>query len=95
MAWRATKQKLSGPVAIGLNSRESFRARQLEKNKMADTEKMVEQLSGLSVLEIAGLVKATRRKVGRECSGARRSSGGSGRRRQLRRRQLKRRRLSR
>jgi large subunit ribosomal protein L7/L12 len=44
--------------------RESFRARQLEKNKMADTEKLVEQLSGLSVLEIAGLVKTLEDKWG-------------------------------
>jgi large subunit ribosomal protein L7/L12 len=44
--------------------REGFRARQLEKNKMADTEKLVEQLSGLSVLEIAGLVKTLEDKWG-------------------------------
>jgi large subunit ribosomal protein L7/L12 len=44
--------------------RESFRARQLEKNKMADTDKLVEQLSGLSVLEIAGLVKTLEEKWG-------------------------------
>jgi large subunit ribosomal protein L7/L12 len=43
---------------------ESFRARQLEKNKMADTDKLVEQLSGLSVLEIAGLVKTLEEKWG-------------------------------
>jgi large subunit ribosomal protein L7/L12 len=44
--------------------RESFRARQLEENKMADTDKLVEQLSGLSVLEIAGLVKQLEEKWG-------------------------------
>jgi large subunit ribosomal protein L7/L12 len=44
--------------------RESFRARQLEGNKMADTDKLVEQLSGLSVLEIAGLVKQLEEKWG-------------------------------
>jgi large subunit ribosomal protein L7/L12 len=44
--------------------RESFRARRLEKNKMADTDKLVEQLSGLSVLEIAGLVKTLEDKWG-------------------------------
>jgi large subunit ribosomal protein L7/L12 len=44
--------------------RESFRARQSEKNKMADTDKLVEQLSGLSVLEIAGLVKTLEDKWG-------------------------------
>jgi large subunit ribosomal protein L7/L12 len=36
----------------------------LEKNKMADTDKLVEQLSGLSVLEIAGLVKTLEDKWG-------------------------------
>jgi large subunit ribosomal protein L7/L12 len=35
-----------------------------EKNKMADTEKLVEQLSSLSVLEIAGLVKQLEEKWG-------------------------------
>src|SRR5207237_2049812 len=44
--------------------REGFRARQLEENKMADTNKLVEQLSGLSVLEIAGLVKKVEEKWG-------------------------------
>jgi large subunit ribosomal protein L7/L12 len=36
----------------------------LEENKMADTTKMVEQLSGLTVLEIAGLVKQLEEKWG-------------------------------
>jgi large subunit ribosomal protein L7/L12 len=36
----------------------------LEENKMADTDKLVEQLSGLSVLEIAGLVKQLEEKWG-------------------------------
>jgi large subunit ribosomal protein L7/L12 len=36
----------------------------LEENKMADTSKLVEQLSGLSVLEIAGLVKELEEKWG-------------------------------
>jgi large subunit ribosomal protein L7/L12 len=44
--------------------REGFRARQLEEKKMADTNKLVEQLSGLSVLEIAGLVKQLEEKWG-------------------------------
>jgi large subunit ribosomal protein L7/L12 len=44
--------------------RESFRARQLEENTMADTGKLVEQLSGLTVLEIAGLVKELEEKWG-------------------------------
>src|SRR5437867_5259980 len=44
---------------------EGFRRRQLEeKKKMADTEKLVEQLSELSVLEIAGLVKQLEEKWG-------------------------------
>jgi large subunit ribosomal protein L7/L12 len=36
----------------------------LEENKMADTAKIVEQLSGLTVLEIAGLVKELEEKWG-------------------------------
>jgi large subunit ribosomal protein L7/L12 len=36
----------------------------LEENKMADTDKLVEQLSNLSVLEIAGLVKQLEEKWG-------------------------------
>jgi large subunit ribosomal protein L7/L12 len=43
---------------------EGFRARQLEENNMADTDKLIEQLSGLSVLEIAGLVKQLEQKWG-------------------------------
>jgi large subunit ribosomal protein L7/L12 len=43
---------------------EGFRSRQLEEKKMADTDKLVEQLSGLSVLEIAGLVKQLEEKWG-------------------------------
>jgi large subunit ribosomal protein L7/L12 len=43
---------------------EGFRARQLEEKKMADTNKLVEQLSSLSVLEIAGLVKQLEEKWG-------------------------------
>ena len=36
----------------------------MEENKMADTDKIVEQLSGLTVLEIAGLVKQLEEKWG-------------------------------
>jgi large subunit ribosomal protein L7/L12 len=36
----------------------------MEENKMADTDKLVEQLSALSVLEIAGLVKQLEEKWG-------------------------------
>jgi large subunit ribosomal protein L7/L12 len=44
--------------------RESLRARQWEENNMAETDKLVEQLSSLSVLEIAGLVKQLEEKWG-------------------------------
>jgi len=44
--------------------RGGFRARQLEEKKMADKDKLVEQLSGLTVLEIAGLVKQLEEKWG-------------------------------
>jgi large subunit ribosomal protein L7/L12 len=37
---------------------------ELRKTKMADTDKIVEQLSGLTVLEIAGLVKQLEEKWG-------------------------------
>ena len=36
----------------------------MEEKKMADTDKIVEQLSGLTVLEIAGLVKQLEQKWG-------------------------------
>ena len=36
----------------------------MEEKKMADTDKLVEQLSGLTVLEIAGLVKQLEEKWG-------------------------------
>ena len=36
----------------------------MEENKMADTNAIVEQLSGLTVLEIAGLVKQLEEKWG-------------------------------
>jgi large subunit ribosomal protein L7/L12 len=56
--------KLSEPVAIGFNSPKAFGGGNWRKIKMADTEKLVEQLSGLSVLEIAGLVKQLEEKWG-------------------------------
>jgi large subunit ribosomal protein L7/L12 len=43
---------------------ECFRERRIEENKMADTNAIVEQLSGLTVLEIAGLVKQLEEKWG-------------------------------
>ena len=36
----------------------------MEENKMADTDKLIEQLSGLTVLEVAGLVKQLEEKWG-------------------------------
>ena len=57
------KQKLSGPMAIGLNSPKAFGGGEPRK-KMADTDKLVEQLSGLTVLEVAGLVKQLEEKWG-------------------------------
>src|SRR4029077_1889974 len=50
-------------MAIGLNFPEAFGNGNWRK-KMADTDKLVEQLSGLSVLEIAGLVKQLEEKWG-------------------------------
>src|SRR5436190_3449423 len=50
-------------MAIGLNFPEAFGSGNWRK-KMADKDKLVEQLSGLSVLEIAGLVKQLEEKWG-------------------------------
>src|SRR5881396_1156143 len=50
-------------MAIGLNFPEAFGSGNWRK-KMADKNKLVEQLSGLSVLEIAGLVKELEEKWG-------------------------------
>src|SRR6059058_5785100 len=55
---------MSAPMAIGGNSSEASEGGDWRKNKMADTDKLVEQLSGLSVLEIAGLVKQLEDKWG-------------------------------
>src|SRR6266550_7182668 len=52
-------------MAIGFNSSKAFGGGNWrKKTKMADTEKLVEQLSNLSVLEIAGLVKQLEEKWG-------------------------------
>src|SRR6266568_9062698 len=59
-----SETKLSGLVATGLNSPKAFGGGNGGKNKMADTDKLVEQLSSLSVLEIAGLVKQLEEKWG-------------------------------
>jgi large subunit ribosomal protein L7/L12 len=58
------KTKLSELVATGFNSSKAFGGGKWRKNKMADTDKIVEQLSNLSVLEIAGLVKQLEEKWG-------------------------------
>src|SRR2546429_9472894 len=50
-------------MAIGLNFPEAFGSGNWRK-KMADKDKLVEQLSGLTVLEIAGLVKQLEEKWG-------------------------------
>src|ERR1700751_3763256 len=50
-------------MAIGLNFPEASGSGNW-RNKMADTDKLVEQLSGLSVLEVAGLVKQLEEKWG-------------------------------
>ena len=64
MAGREVKQKLSGPVATGLNFSKALGIGNWRKQEMAETDKLVEQLSGLSVLEIAGLVKQLEEKWG-------------------------------
>jgi large subunit ribosomal protein L7/L12 len=51
-------------VAVGLKSSEASEGGAGEENKMADTNAIVEQLSGLTVLEIAGLVKQLEEKWG-------------------------------
>jgi large subunit ribosomal protein L7/L12 len=58
------KRKLCELVAIGFNSSKAFEGGNWRKTKMADTDKLVEQLSSLSVLEIAGLVKQLEEKWG-------------------------------
>ena len=63
MAGRARKE-LSEPMAIGFNSPKAFGGGEREENNMADTNTIVEQLSGLTVLEIAGLVKQLEEKWG-------------------------------
>jgi large subunit ribosomal protein L7/L12 len=55
---------MSEPIAIGFKSSKAFEGGNWRRNKMADTSKLVEQLSGLSVLEIAGLVKELEEKWG-------------------------------
>src|SRR6266404_4736737 len=63
MAGRATKQIVRfGGCRAQFSG--SFRGRRRRGNHMADTDKIVEQLSGLTVLEIAGLVKQLEEKWG-------------------------------
>src|ERR1043166_4014320 len=54
---------MSGPAAVG-HKFSGAPGSGNWRNKMADTDKLVEQLSGLSVLEIAGLVKQLEEKWG-------------------------------
>ena len=56
-----TQTKLSELVATGFNSSKAFGGGNWRKTKMADTDKIVEQLSNLSVLEIAGLSSSLRK----------------------------------
>jgi large subunit ribosomal protein L7/L12 len=51
-------------MAIGFNFPKAFGSGEPRKKQMADTDKIVEQLSGLTVLEIAGLVKQLEEKWG-------------------------------
>ena len=51
-------------AAVDLKSSKAFGGGNWRKNKMADTDKLVDQLSNLSVLEIAGLVKQLEEKWG-------------------------------
>jgi large subunit ribosomal protein L7/L12 len=51
-------------VAADRNFPEAFGSGNEEKNKMADTNAIVEQLSGMTVLEVAGLVKQLEEKWG-------------------------------
>src|SRR2546430_17651874 len=62
------KYKLSKLMAIGFNSSKAFGGGNRRK-KMADTEKLVDQLINLSVLEIAGLVKQVEEKWGVSAAG--------------------------
>jgi large subunit ribosomal protein L7/L12 len=55
---------MSEPIAVGFKSSGALGGGNLEEKKMADTGKLVEQLSGLTVLEIAGLVKELEEKWG-------------------------------
>jgi len=58
-----TNETLSGSAAVDLKFPRALGSGNW-RNKMADTNKLVEQLSGLSVLEIAGLVKELEEKWG-------------------------------
>lgn len=55
---------MSGSVAAELNSPKAFGGGNEGENDMADTNALVDQLSGLTVLEIAGLVKELETKWG-------------------------------
>jgi large subunit ribosomal protein L7/L12 len=51
-------------AAVEHNFSNAFENGELKENKMADTNAIVEQLSGMTVLEIAGLVKQLEEKWG-------------------------------
>jgi large subunit ribosomal protein L7/L12 len=60
---QTTNNNVSDPAAVGFNSSNAFEDGN-GGNKMADTNAIVDQLSGLTVLEIAGLVKQLEEKWG-------------------------------
>jgi large subunit ribosomal protein L7/L12 len=63
LPYNKQNETLSGSAAVDRNFPKAFGSGNW-RNKMADTNKLVEQLSGLSVLEIAGLVKQLEEKWG-------------------------------
>jgi large subunit ribosomal protein L7/L12 len=58
------QQQLTGSAAAEHNFSNAFESGEGKENKMADTNTIVEQLSGLTVLEVAGLVKQLEEKWG-------------------------------
>jgi large subunit ribosomal protein L7/L12 len=64
MAGRGTNRNCPVPRLRDVILRKSSEGGEEEENNMADTNAMVEQLSGLTVLEIAGLVKQLEEKWG-------------------------------
>jgi large subunit ribosomal protein L7/L12 len=62
--YKENNKQMTGPAAAGFKSSKASEGGDWRKTKMADTDKLVEQLSGLTVLEIAGLVKQLEDKWG-------------------------------